>query len=70
MSDDPNNRLPPISPVELARIASMDEASRLAGVSEDTLLRHHADKIVRPSPRRRGMRVGDALMLAQNKTRD
>jgi hypothetical protein len=68
MSDD-SNKLPPISPVELARIAPLDEASRLSSLSEDSLLRHHADKLVRPSPRRIGMRVGDALMLgAKNKS--
>jgi hypothetical protein len=49
--------------VERLRIVSLAEAARLAGVSEDSLRRHHAEKIIRPAPRRLGMRQGDALML-------
>ena len=51
-------------PVELLRIVEPHEAERLSGVSWDTLKRRHADKIVRMSERRVGMRVGHALMLA------
>ena len=58
-----------LPPLELLRIAEMPEASRLAGVSEDTLKREHADKIVKISRRREGMRVAHALMLREiNKT--
>jgi hypothetical protein len=57
-----------LSAVELARIASLTEAARLAGVSKDTLQRHHADKILKLSPRRLGMRVRDALMLGTRKS--
>jgi hypothetical protein len=53
-----------LPPLELLRIAEMPEASRLAGVSEDTLQREHPDKVVRLSKRRKGMRVAHALMLA------
>jgi hypothetical protein len=49
--------------LELQRIVTMVEGARLAGVSLDTLKRRHADKIIRLSPRRRGIRIGDALML-------
>jgi hypothetical protein len=66
MADDPY-QLPPLSPLELHRIAPMGEASHLSGLSEDTLRRHHPDKIVHLSPRRDGMRVGDALMLRGQK---
>jgi hypothetical protein len=52
-----------LSSLEQKRIASLQEASRLSSVSVDTLKREHSDKIIRLSPRRLGMRVGDALML-------
>jgi hypothetical protein len=58
-----NIKLPELSPIELHRIVSMEEAARVSGVSDDTLRRHHRDKIVRMSPRRIGMRLGDALGL-------
>jgi hypothetical protein len=56
-----------LSPLELARIAPLPECAQLAGCSVDTLERHHADKILRVSPRRVGMRVRDALLLATSK---
>lgn len=51
--------------IELQRVVDLKEASRLAGMSVDTIKRHHSDKIIDLSPRRRGMRVRDALMLAR-----
>ena len=54
-----------LPPLELLRIAEMSEASRLAGLSGDTLEREHPDKIVRLSKRRKGMRVAHALMLRE-----
>jgi hypothetical protein len=54
-----------LPPLELLRIAEMPEASRLAGLSGDTLEREHSDKIVRLSKRRKGMRVAHALMLRE-----
>jgi hypothetical protein len=52
-----------LSALELQRIAPLQEAARLAGVSIDTLKRRHRDKILQLSERRQGMRVRDALML-------
>ena len=52
-----------ISAVERARIVPLAEASRLSGMSEDTLRRHYRDKIIQLTAHRLGMRVGDALML-------
>jgi len=73
MSDDspklyqlPND-LPKLTPTELNRIIPLSEASELSSLSEDTLCREHADKIIDLSPRRRGMRVGHALMLDRPK---
>ena len=54
-----------LSWLELNRVASLQEASRLSGLSPDSLRRHHAGRIVRLSPRRSGMRVIDALMIQQ-----
>ena len=57
-----------LSPLELERIAPMPEASHLSGLSEDSLRRHYPHKIIDLSPRRQGMRVRDALMLATEKS--
>jgi hypothetical protein len=54
-----------LPPLELLRIAEIPEAARLAGLSRDSLVREHADKVVRLSPRRLGMRVAHALMLRE-----
>ena len=59
----PVDSLPPLSPLELRRIVGLDEASRLSGLSKATIKLRHADKIIKLSPRRVGMRVGDALAL-------
>jgi hypothetical protein len=50
--------------LELQRIVTLAEGARLAGVSLDTLKRRHGDKIIKLSPRRRGIRIGDALHLS------
>jgi hypothetical protein len=47
------------------RFVTLAEASVLSTLSEDSLRRHHRDKIVRLTPRRDGMR--DALMLSRTK---
>ena len=50
-------------PVHLLQIVPPDEAARISSASADTLRRNHKDKIVHVSERRRGMRVGHALMI-------
>jgi hypothetical protein len=50
--------------LELERVISIAEAERLTSLSRDGLQRHHRDKIVRLSPRRVGMRLRDALAIA------
>jgi hypothetical protein len=62
-----HNRGPPLKAgewIELQRIVDLKEASRLSGLSIDSLKRHYRSKFVRLSERRFGMRVADALMLA------
>jgi hypothetical protein len=51
--------------VEGERIVSLVEASRLAGVSIDTLRRRHSDKILRVSTKRIGMRLRHVLDLGR-----
>ena len=48
---------------ELDRIISLQEAKRISSLSPDSWKRNHRDKIVELSPRRYGVRLGDALML-------
>jgi hypothetical protein len=51
--------------LDLERILPMKEASKVSGLSQDSLKRHHADKIIRLGPRRLGMRARHALMLGE-----
>lgn len=53
-----------LSPVERLRIVSMTEAARLSSLSVESILRHHADHVIDLSPRRKGMRLQDALSLS------
>jgi hypothetical protein len=55
--------LPPLTPLELLRVARLPEAARLTGISEDGLRRYHADKIIHLSPRAVGMRIYDVLAI-------
>ena len=51
--------------VEGERIISLVEASRLAGISIDTIRRRHGELILKVSSRRIGMRLRHVLSLAQ-----
>jgi hypothetical protein len=66
MSKSNDDELPNPTPVELNRIVSLAEASRLSSLSVDTLRDQFAEKIVQLSPKRAGMRVGHALMLRKS----
>jgi hypothetical protein len=54
-------------PVELLRIADPPEVERLSSLDWDTFERNHKDKVVYLSKRRKGARVGHALMLPSNR---
>ena len=54
-----------MTPIELLRIVEMEEAAHLSSLSADTLVREHADKILKLSSRRNGMRVAHALMIRE-----
>jgi hypothetical protein len=49
--------------VELEKIISLKSAQKVSGLSPDSWKRHHPDKIIELSPRRRGVRLRHALML-------
>jgi hypothetical protein len=52
-------------PIEMLRVVvEREEAERLSSLSWDTLRRRYPDKIVQLSERRKGIRVGHCLMLA------
>ena len=63
------DELPNPTPIELNRIVSLAEASRLSSLSVDTLRDQFPEKIVHLSPKRAGMRVGHALMLSGSKAK-
>jgi len=52
-------------PFELLRVVERAEAERLSSLSWDTIKRRFPEKIVKLSERRRGIRVGDVLMLGK-----
>ena len=58
-----HNPFPPTARFELDRIVSIDEVVALSGLSRDTIRRHHSHLIRRLSPRRLGIRLGDALTM-------
>jgi hypothetical protein len=58
-----NNEASELDPLELRKIIPLAQVTELTTLSEDSLKRHHADKIKRLSPRRLGMRLGDALAI-------
>jgi hypothetical protein len=66
MSAQPSSELDISRDRELERIVSLQQASRLMGISADTIRRRHADKILRLSPRRQGMRLRDALLKSKD----
>jgi predicted DNA-binding transcriptional regulator AlpA len=57
------HRPTPPEGLELQRILRMPEVEALTSLSRDTLRRRHRDKIVQLSPRRQGMKLGDALRI-------
>jgi hypothetical protein len=48
---------------ELDKIISLEQVEEVSTLSLDSIKRHHADKLIRLSPRRFGMRLRDALFL-------
>jgi hypothetical protein len=69
-----HNRGPPLEApqdwVELQRIVDLRKASELSGLSIDSIKRHHSDKIIELSPRRRGMRLHHALSLTYKRSNE
>ena len=51
--------------IEGQRIVPLKEASRLAGVSVDTLRKHYRALIVRVGPKRVGMRLVDVISIGE-----
>ena len=54
--------------LELERVLSLPEVESITSLSVDSLNRHHKGKIVELSPRRRGMKLKDALAIARGTT--
>lgn len=56
-----------VLPVELEpeRIIPLSDVEAITSLSIDSLERHHQDKIIRLTKRRRGMRLKHALALSQ-----
>jgi hypothetical protein len=49
--------------LELERIIPLAEVEKITSLSHDSLGRHHKDKIIHLSPRRRGMKLRDVLAI-------
>ncbi len=49
--------------LEPMRVVMLPEVAKLLGISVSTVIRNYGDRIIRISPRRRGMRVRDILAI-------
>jgi predicted DNA-binding transcriptional regulator AlpA len=50
--------------LELERVLELPEVEELTSLSADSIKRHHRDKLVNLSPRRLGMKLRNALAIA------
>jgi hypothetical protein len=53
--------------LELESVRPMPEVERITSLSSDTLKRRHGDKVKKLSLRREGMKLKDALAIANGK---
>jgi hypothetical protein len=51
--------------LELERVLPMTEVEEITSLSGDSINRHHKEKIVDLSPRRRGMKLKDVLAIVR-----
>ena len=66
--EDRKTGFPALTAVEANRIVDLRKGAALSSLSPDTIKRRYPEKLVRLSPRRLGIRVGDALMLSKEKS--
>jgi hypothetical protein len=50
--------------LELERVLELPEVEEITSLSVDSIKRHHRDKLVNLSPRRLGMKLRNALAIA------
>jgi hypothetical protein len=50
--------------IELESAIPPDRVEKITGLSWDSIKRHYRDKIVKLSPKRRGMKLRNALIIA------
>jgi hypothetical protein len=50
--------------LELERVLELPEVEEITSLSVDSIKRHHKDKLVNLSPRRLGMKLRNALAIA------
>jgi hypothetical protein len=50
--------------LELERVLELPEVEEITSLSSDSIKRHHRDKLVNLSPRRLGMKLRNALAIA------
>ncbi len=62
----PSSPKPLTDELERRRIIPLSQAAEITSLSEDSLRRHHRDKIRKIGPRRIGMRLGDVLDIGEN----
>jgi hypothetical protein len=56
----------PLSPeIEMRRVLPLEQATEITNLSRDTLKRQFPHLILKLSPRRSGMRLGDALAIGK-----
>jgi hypothetical protein len=53
--------------LELESVLPLPEVEKITSLSSDTIKRHHSDKIVNLTPRRQGMKLKHALVIASGR---
>jgi hypothetical protein len=66
MSTEKKKSDPP-SWLELERVLPLSAVTEITSLSHDSLIRHHKEKIVELSPRRRGMKLRNVLAIGNGK---
>lgn len=60
-----SNIKPLTDELERQRLIPLAQAAEITSLSQDSLRRHHKDKIRKIGPRRLAMRLGDALDIGE-----
>lgn len=59
------NKAEALKELEPMRVIPLSDVAKLLGITVPTLVKNHGDKIIQISPRRRGLRVRDIMVIGE-----